>query len=195
MISGSLRESSIKYDILMISKTGIAISILVLLVSCERKLDVLRNADILSLPTTTGKNIVTVYTDSGKVQLILSSSLVESFSRVKPPYTEFRNGIKALFYDGHEEPIASITSKYAKYLDDKKLWELKDSVVAINEKNERLDTELLYWDQQKDLCSTDRFVRITGVDQIVMGIGMKSDSRFTNWWIRNVSATIPITDE
>jgi hypothetical protein len=75
-------------------------------------------------------------------------------------------------------------------LDDKKLWELRDSVVAVNEKNERLETELLYWDQTKDLVYTDRFVRITSEDDVVMGIGLKSNSRFTNWWIINSSAKI-----
>ena len=178
-----------------IFNAGAALFSATVFLSCERKLDVIKNSDILSLPTTTVKNLESIITDSSKLQLILSSPLMESYSSLKPPYAEFRNGIKALFYDGHKEPIAFVTSKYAKYLDDKKIWELKDSVVAVNEKNERLETELLYWDQEKDLFYTDRFVRITSEDQIVMGIGMKSNSRFTNWWIRNVSATIPIRDE
>jgi LPS export ABC transporter protein LptC len=176
-------------------KVGLVLLLATIFFSCERKMDIIKNLDILSLPTTTVKNFESVYTDSTKLQLILSSPLMESYSRIKPPYTEFRKGITALFYDGHDKPIASITSKYAKLLDDKKLWELRDSVVALNEKNERLNTELLYWDREKDQFYTDRFVRITSEDQIVMGIGMKSDSRFTNWWIRNVSATIPVTDE
>jgi LPS export ABC transporter protein LptC len=176
-------------------KVGLVLLLLTILFSCDRKMDVIKNLDILSLPTTTVRNFESVYTDSTKLQLILSSPLMESYTRVKPPYTEFTKGMTALFYDGNDKPIASITSKYAKFLDDKKIWELRDSVVAVNEKNERLDTELLYWDRDKDQFYTDRFVRITGEDQIVMGIGMKSDSRFTNWWIRNVSATIPVTDE
>jgi LPS export ABC transporter protein LptC len=176
-------------------KVELVLLLATIFLSCERKMDVIKNADILSLPTTTVRNFESVYTDSTKLQLILSSPLMESYTRVKPPYTEFRKGITVLFYDGHDKPIASIISKYAKLLDDKKIWELRDSVVAVNEKNERLDTELLYWDREKDLFYTDRFVRITGEDQIVMGIGMKSDSRFTNWWIRNVSATIPVADE
>jgi LPS export ABC transporter protein LptC len=184
--------------IIKISRIFFSIRIILLvtiLCSCERKLDVIKNSDIFSLPTTTVLNGESVYTDSTKLQFIMSSPLMESYARVKPPYTEFRKGIKAKFFDGHENPIASVTSKYAKLLDEKNLWELRDSVVAVNEKNERLETELLFWDKNKDLFYTDRFVRITSEDQIVMGIGMKSDSRFTNWWIRNVSATIPVTDE
>jgi LPS export ABC transporter protein LptC len=163
--------------------------------SCEKKMGVLKNTDILSLPTTTVKDFESVFTDSTKIQFVLTSPLMEGYSRERPPYTIFRNGIKAEFYDGHDKPVASITSKYAKLYEDKNLWELKDSVRAINEKNEKLETDLLFWDRDKDLFYTDRFVRITSEDQIVMGIGMKSNSRFTDWWIRNVSAIIPISDE
>jgi hypothetical protein len=68
-------------------------------------------------------------------------------------------------------------------------------VVVVNEKNEILETELLYWDQEKDIVYTDRFVKITSEDQIVMGTGLESNPRFTKWKIRNVSATIYIKDE
>jgi LPS export ABC transporter protein LptC len=117
---------------------------------------------------------------------------MERYTESKPPYSEFKNGIKVLFYDGHKAPIASFTSKYAKFLEDKRLWELRDSVIVVNEKNERLETELLYWDQEKDLVSTDRAVRITSEDEIVVGIGLESDSRFLKWWIKDVRATISI---
>jgi LPS export ABC transporter protein LptC len=121
----------------------------------------------------------------------MSSPLVERFTNAETPHTEFRFGIKVLFYDGNKEPVGSLTSKYAKQIESKKLWELRDSVVGINEKKEKLETELLFWDQDKDLVYTDRFVRITGEDQIVMGTGLVSNSRFTVYTIKKVSATIP----
>jgi LPS export ABC transporter protein LptC len=88
-----------------------------------------------------------------------------------------------------------LSSRYARYEDARKLWELKDSVIAINEKKERLETELLYWDQDKNIVYTDRFVKITSEDQIIMGTGLESDPRFTKWRIRNVSAQFYIKDE
>jgi LPS export ABC transporter protein LptC len=175
-----------------ILKSGVILFLAIFFLSCDRKMDVIKNSDILSLPTLTVKDFETIYTDSAKLQSVLSSSLMERYTNIKPPYSEFRNGIKVLFYDGHKEPVASFTSKYARFLEDKRLWELKDSVVAVNEKNERLETELLYWDQDKELVYTDRAVRITSEDEIVVGIGLESNPRFTKWWIRDVSATISI---
>ena len=155
-------------------------------------MDVIKNSDILLLPTQTAKKFESVYDNLEGLQVIFSGPLLERYTNSKPPYSEYRNGIKALFYDGHKDPIALISSKYAKFLEDKRLWELKDSVVALNEKNERLETELLYCDQEKDLVYTDRAVKITSEDEIIIGIGLESNSRFSKWLIKNVSATILI---
>jgi LPS export ABC transporter protein LptC len=166
-----------------------------LLISCERKIEKVRKSDIESLPSQIVRDFVTTYSDSAKKQLEMSSPLLEHYSSHLPEYSEFRFGIKVVFYDGHPDPVGMLSSKYARYEDARKLWELKDSVIAVNEKKDRLETELLYWDQEKNIVYTDRFVKITSEDQIIMGTGLESDPRFTKWRIRNVSANFYIKDE
>jgi LPS export ABC transporter protein LptC len=168
---------------------------LFLIASCERKIGTIEKSDILNLPEQSGKSINTIFTDSGKVQLIVSAPMLERYTNEDDPRSEFRAGIKAVFYEGNPEPVASVTSKYARYIDKKKLWELKDSVVAVNEQNYKLETELLFWDQEKDLIYTDRFVKITSDDEVVMGTGFESDPRLTVRKIRKVTATIYLNDE
>lgn len=169
--------------------------IALVVISCEKKNVTFEKIDILTLPSHTGKDIKTIYTDSGKLQLVLSAPLMESYEKAETPYTEFKSGIKVLFHDGNEEPVASVTSKYAKYTDNKNLWELQDSVVAINETGEKLETELLFWDQKKALIYTDRFVKITTEDQIIQGYGLESDPKLSKRRIKNLSATIYINEE
>ena len=163
-------------------------------VSCEKKSITYDKIDILTLPSLTARDFTTTYTDSGNIQLVLTAPLMETYDRDDTPFSEFKRGLEVLFHDGHDVPVASVTAKYAKYVDDKKLWELKDSVVAVNEAGERLETELLYWDQKKELIYTDRFVKITNEDQIVQGFGFESDPRLTRRKIKNVSATIYVSD-
>ena len=194
MINNEFRSNSFKFSVIT-NRTLVLVFASFIFFSCERKIDIIKNSDIESLPTTTVKDFRTVYTDSAKLQLVMSSPLMERYANQKSPYSEFRKGIKVLFHDGHADPIARLTSKYAKLTEEKRLWELKDSVVVINEKNEILETELLYWDQDKDIVYTDRFVKITSKDQIVIGTGLESNSRLTKWKIRNVSATILVDDE
>jgi LPS export ABC transporter protein LptC len=167
----------------------------VVVMSCENKIDLIPKSDLLTLPSLTVKDFETVYSDSGRLQLVLSGPLMEQFNNNESPYYEFRSGIRVLFYQGRKNPTGSVTSKYAKYTKSNSLWELRDSVVVINEGNDKLETEVLYWDEPKDLIYSDRFVKITNEDQIVMGTGFESDPRLSKRRIKNVSATIWLRDE
>jgi LPS export ABC transporter protein LptC len=163
--------------------------------SCENKIDLIPNSDLLTLPSLSVKDFETVYTDSGRLKLILSAPLMEEYSNNATPYYEFLSGIKVVFYDGRKDPSGSVTAKYAKYTKSSNLWELRDSVVVINEGNDKLETEVLYWDEIKNLIYSDRFVKITNEDQIVMGTGFESDPKLSKRKIKKVSATIYLKDE
>jgi LPS export ABC transporter protein LptC len=173
---------------------SIIVIISMLGISCENKIPVIPKSDLLTLPSLTARNFTTVVNDSGKIQLEMSSPLVEKYEKTDPPYAEFRSGITVVVYNGKETPQANITSKYAKCTNNN-LWELRDSVVIINDKGEKLETEVLYWNQEKDLIYTDRFVKMTSEDQITQGIGFESDSHLTRRKILKVSATISLSDE
>ena len=163
--------------------------------ACERKNDNVPVADILNMPSVTVKNDTTVYADSGKVELIMTFPLMEQYDNNGQPYYEFNKGLFVKVFDGKPEPTGSVFSKYAKYTRPDNVWELKDSVVVVNEKNDKLETEVLYWDQKKDLIYSDRFVRFTSEDQIVMGTGFESDPHLRKRKIKKVSATIYLKDE
>jgi LPS export ABC transporter protein LptC len=181
------------------SRPVIRIPLIILLAvtiySCENKIDFIPKSDLLSLPSLTEQGFETVYADSGKIQLILKAPLVEEYTNNQSPYYEFRSGIRVIFYDGHPDPVGTVTARYAKYTENDFLWELRDSVVVINEDNDKLETELLYWDQQKNLIYSDRFVKITNEDEIVMGTGFESDPKLNRRKIKKVNATIYLKDE
>jgi LPS export ABC transporter protein LptC len=165
-----------------------------IILSCENKISQIPKSDLLTLPSLTGKDIETVLTDSGRIQLIMTSPLVEQYDKSDKPYSEFRFGLKVIAYNGQKDPVASVTAKYGKCTDNN-LWELRDSVVVINENNEKLETEVLFWNQQKDLIYTDRFVKITSEDEVIQGIGFESDSHLSKQKIKKVTADIYLKDE
>ncbi len=187
-----MKNSSVKSGTLLIFVLASVISLIS--VSCENKAD-LPKFEFLSLPSVTVRDFETVYADSGKVQLVMTSPLMEQYDNKDKPYTEFRSGIKVIYGNGTTAPSGSITSKYAKYTKSDNLWELKDSVVMIDENNVKLETELLYWDQEKDLIYTDRFVKITSADEIMVGFGLESDSHLRHRRIKKVSATMYLKNE
>jgi LPS export ABC transporter protein LptC len=188
-----LRHRSRSYTSLIV--LAVIISAANLTNSCTSKIEKVEESEILSLPSLTGKDINTVFIDSGKIKMIMSAPVMETWDNLNPPYTEFRQGMKIFFHDGHKEPIATASGKYAKFFEKENLWELDDSVVIINESGDKLETEQLFWNRNKNLVYTDRFVKITNEDQTVMGTGFESDPQLTRRKIKNVTATIYLHDE
>lgn len=166
-----------------------------ILSSCETKVETIKKSEILLLPSMTNRDISTVYTDSGRVQLIMRTPLIETYTNEESPYSEFREGIYVVFFEGKKDSVGYATAKYAKFTDKKKLWELRDSVVVLNGSNDRLETEQLFWDQEKDLIYTDRFVKIINEDQTLMGTGFESDIKLSKRKIKSPSGPIYLKEK
>jgi len=164
--------------------------------SCQKKEEVKGNLIIQDLPAMTSENLRTIYTDNGKTQLIMSAPVVEQYNEDQVARYEFPKGITVEFYDGNPTPKGTITSHWAHYSDADKIWELRDSVVAINkEKGSVLETELLYWNQASEKVWSDRFVKVTEKDQISMGTGFESDQKLENVKIKNYSGIIYVNNQ
>jgi len=171
------------------------LTIACLISACEKKPDVI-TIDILNLPSLTVKNFTTTYTDSGKMQMTLSAPVMESYENTDSPYSEFSQGIDLIYYNGKKDSVGRVTAKYARFTTKKNLWELRDSVIVSNfESNYRIETEQLFWDQQKDIFYNDRFLKFSSDDQIVYGTGFESDSHLNRRKIKNVSGPIYLKDE
>jgi LPS export ABC transporter protein LptC len=176
-----------KYRITLLVRV---IIVTLILISCENKNTSIPKEALLSLPSLTAKHFETEFIDSGRLQMIMSAPIMEKFDLKENPYSEFTSGIHVNFYKGKKEIQGSVTAKYAKYTEKDNMWELKDSVVVINEANEKLETELLYWDQKADVIQTDRFVKMTDADQIMTGVGFRTDSRLKVKKFKKVRAII-----
>lgn len=176
----------------------ISIVLLTSTLSCTKnRLEIMENTDIRRLPSITIKDFTTQYSDSGILDMKMSAPIMESYSETDPSYTEFREGIEVIFYDGKSAPSAKVNAKYAKLTESKNLWELRDSVVVYSDNGSTLETEQLFWEQSEniDKIYTDRFVTIKSEDQTIMGHGFESDSRLTKRKIKKVTATIYISNE
>lgn len=163
--------------------------------SCKEKIDITNVFINREEPTQIAHDFTTTYSDSAILQLRMKSPLMKYYGNMEEVYADFDEGIEVYFYEGVDSLKGQITANFARYLEAEKLWEVRDNVVAINKSGDILETELLYYDEETELIYTDKFVRISQEDQIIMGTGMESDSRFDSWEIKNVSATLYIKDE
>ncbi len=127
-------------------------------------------------PEMTGDNLVMIYSDSAKIKYKVITPEYLKVTRGKEKYEEFPKGIHVISYDDREQEIGSIRSKYAKKLEDEMLWEARNEVVIVNAEGKKLETELLFWDTNKGIIYSDRYVRLTSDGQIIEGNnGFQSD--------------------
>ncbi len=180
----------------IVTKTSIAALLgAALFLSCREKIEIVDASLKPDVPTQVVHDFVTSYTDSAILELKMKSPLMKYYGKKEVPYADFDEGLEVYFYEGKDNMIGQISANFARYTESKGLWEVRDNVVATNDEGEKLETELLYWDENKDLIYTDKYVRITQKDQIIMGNGLESDTKFNNWKIKNVTATLYIDDE
>jgi LPS export ABC transporter protein LptC len=144
-----------------------------------------------SIPAENGKDVEILYSDSAKIKARLLAKELNRFAE-KQPYIEMPKGIKLYFYDSDQKVNSTLTSQYAKVLQfpDNNIMEAGRKVVVVNEKNEKLQTEHLVWNQKEETIVSDAFVTITTKDEIIMGQGLESNQSFTKYKIKKMTGTI-----
>ncbi|MCH8554029.1 MAG: LPS export ABC transporter periplasmic protein LptC [Schleiferiaceae bacterium] len=169
---------------------------LCLLVSCVNDPEEVKKATVEDeSPLEIQENVRLTYTDSGMVKLILEADRAENFGHTEEPTLVFPEGIFVRFFNEEGEEDSQITSEYAIRYVNKKLWKARGDVVVLNSKGEKLNTEELFWDEEKEIIYSNVFVKMTTEDQIIMGEGFESDQNFTNAEVKKVTGQILLDEE
>lgn len=164
--------------------------------SCKNDIEIINTlTQLTDLPTESIHHIESIYTDSAKIQIRIKASELNRFGNASEPYMEFPKGIEVLFYDDQGKVSSQLTANFAIYYETQQLWEARDSVVAINVNGELLNTDLLFWDEEKGLIYSTRFVKITTSDEVLFGEGLEANQDFTDWVIKKPKGTIYLDEE
>ncbi len=164
--------------------------------SCTKNLETVNSIVNLSeKPVIFAKDIEIIRTDSGKIVLKGFAKESSYFSNKKDPYLEFDKGFKVETFVNFPIVESSMSADYAKHWETKKLWEAKTNVVTKNMKGEMLNTELLYWDENKHQIYSNSFCKITTPDGVITGDSLIADETFNKWSLRKAKGTINVKDE
>jgi LPS export ABC transporter protein LptC len=145
------------------------------------------------IPNETAKDVQFIFSDSGHVKAQIISPRLEMV-RGEDAYTEMPDGLQATFFDLHGRANAFLTAKYGKRFTNKKLIELKDSVVVVNIKNDTLNTQELYWDERKDIVYSKKAVRVKTTEDIIYSIGFESDPNFSYYKFYKITGNISLEE-
>lgn len=163
------------------------------LVSCtSREIEQKVLNERLNLPLETGKNIFITYTDSGYTKAKVYAPMLERYASDSRNETVMRNGITTYFYNKDKKIESYLKSKYAIRYDREKKMIARNDVILVNNKGDSLRTEELIWDEAKQQIHSDKFVRITTKDEIIMGDGFESNTEFTQYRIFSIRGIISL---
>lgn len=163
--------------------------------SCENDLKKVERISQLSsgIPVETSRDIEILYSDSAIVRARLISPLFLTY-KTKKPYQVAPIGLEIQFLSKDKEVASNLIAKYGKRSQWERLLEVRDSVVVINTKGEKLETEKLTWNEQKKIIYTDKFVKITTADKILQGYGLESNEDFSKYKILRLSGIINLKE-
>ncbi|MHC2990835.1 hypothetical protein OB13_04285 [Pontibacter sp. HJ8] len=138
------------------------------------------------------ENVLTLYSDSAKVLIKLQSPLQEDFENGD---IVFPKGINVEFFEKGGAVTSTMRANYGKQERNKDLYLVKGNVVVNNlVKQEKLETEELYWNKNKAQIYTDKFVKITTPEEILMGHGLQANQDFSIYKIKKVTGVFSLKE-
>lgn len=166
--------------------------------SCENDIEVVKritNPNVL--PELTGSDVEIWYSDSAKLKVKIETQQLDRYLKEeKKSYIEFPKGIKVYFYDDSMRVNATMSSKYAIYKENERLWEARNNVVVVNTKGERLNTEQLFWDEAKEKIYSNTYSKITSLEGENIGErGFEARQDFTEWRLNGYRGKSKFRDE
>lgn len=173
-----------------------AVVVLIFLFSCSggtnRAESDIVASDSTAVMSTYG--VTTLISDSGRISYKIEAEEWSIFNKRRPPYWSFEKGLYLEKYDRNMNIEATVKCDTAYYFNEDKLWKLLGNIDIKNSKNEKFQTDTLYWDQGKEMIYSDAYIRIEQGDQITEGYGFSSNQNLSVWQIKNTKGIYAIEE-
>lgn len=181
----------------LIYKSIVALIGATMLLSCENNIKEVESITAEeSRPEIYGENVEFTFTDSTRIQYKAYAIEFLEIKTEEEVYKEFPKGGHVVSYNEDGSQAWNIKSNYAKFLDEEKLWELRNDVVAVSDDGKTINTELMYWDQKKQKIYSDQYVRITEKDgQMLEGNSFTADDKLNRILLSRVSGEVFLEDK
>ena len=171
-------------DIFKTMATALAVAFVVY--SCKGSLSEAEKLDLIKTPIQVVEDMFFVQTENGILKTRVEAPRLEVYEQDSLSFDLFPQGVHFFGYaeDGSvETTIVSGKARHDKRIGgkDKELWSVFDHVVIRNVlKQETMETDTLYWDQEAKEIWTNCYVRMSSPSGHMQGYGMRSDEMARN---------------
>ncbi|MDL2223674.1 LPS export ABC transporter periplasmic protein LptC [Bacteroidales bacterium OttesenSCG-928-M11] len=158
------------------------------------------NIDADLLPSIHAEGITTFVSDSGITRYKLETEIWDMYTQANDPYWYFPEGIYLERFDSLFQVEFSLKADTAYFYEARELWHLIGNIFIQNLEGESFETEELFWDSKKpatsiDAVYTDKQVRITQPERIVVSQGLRSNSAMNNYQLFNMESELYVKEE
>ena len=137
-------------------------------------------------------NVVILFSDSARLKFKLRAPLEQKYEQGDMWY---RRGVLLTFYDHAERVQNTLRGNIGHFDKGKNLYHVRGHVQVESAVNkQKLDTEELFYDQNKQRIYTDQFVRIETESEVLTGTGLTANQDFSRYTILHPTGTFSLKD-
>lgn len=150
------------------------------------------------IPVAEWQDVTYTYTDSARLKARLTAPYI--VERTNPESTTGENvqylerGFFLTFFDATEAVQSTVTANTGEFYQQSGRAIARGNVVVTSAKNETLQTEELTWLRAEDKIRTDKPVTITTATEVLYGVGLESNTAFTEYTIFKLRGTVQLKD-
>lgn len=151
--------------------------------SCRESVDP-EELKVYDGPINSATNIFLVQSDSAIVRSEISAPKQLEFLNGN---VEFPEGIEIRFFTKYGELETTMRADRGYFLKDENLYRGEGNVQIENLlKEQKLQTEEIFWDQPGKKIYTEKFVTIQDPQKVIKGTGMEADDNFSVYSIKDI---------
>lgn len=179
--------------------SSVALCCMLLLVACSgNKTEVVEGYEnVDSLPSMYTCDVNTLISDSGVTRYRIEAPLWYMYEgeNTQDPYWYFPQGIYVEQFDTLFVTETMIEGDTAIYYKKPQKWLLSGNVHIENAEGKKFYTQQLYWDQQAREIYSDSAIRIVDGEEVIEGVGFKSNEQITKYVILRTTGIFTVKRE
>lgn len=162
--------------------------VLVITQACTEK-TVLNYDDNLDPGREIATDVELIYSDSAIVRFRLLADRQETYEEEGKMVEEYPEGLFIEFFDRNKNVTSSMSADYAIRVSADGLMTLRDNVVLVNDKDDKLTTRGIVWDELNHTLKTAKLVRMVKAvaKDTIYGFGFEARDDFTQFRINQAT--------
>lgn len=139
----------------------------------------------------TGTDVEIVYSEMGNIKArVIAPRMNKHYGDA--PDTEFPEGLTVYNYGDSLKLVSKMQANYGISYDKKEEILVRDDVILVNTEGEKLNSEELIWSRKKKQIYSDKFVKITTPEEIIVGEGFEANEDFSEYTIKKITGRFSV---